>query len=427
MASAASLVSMLETTNGEQPSSTELLEKPAPKSSSMSVSPSAKKLPYQVLGQWLGFSNHDQELWWLNTAPFLGNLLAQSNYDVDEQYQYLSFYHTHIVPVLGPYFHPGVEPHWMSYFTSEGHPLEVSLNLQGSKAIIRLGLEPLSPFAGSERDPLNQFMGREFLGQMARIQPCIDLQWFNHFDSELGLSLEDARAIAGTVPKQGKTQHLVGFDFKNGGIVPKAYFYPEHKARVTGVNTAKLLFNAVRKLEESKSFSGALDTLEEFLAPCFKDKTENQTENTTEVFILAIDCLVPSLSRIKLYVADTQVTFAKARELWTLGGVLNDATTLTGLRILEDIWNMLGIGDSCSSLMDVNRLPLLSNYEFKPGAPYPKPQLYIPLHGKNDDVVADQMTKVFEYLQWNGLAARYKEELASNLYDSPSPISSILS
>lgn len=401
--------------NSENHSNTAVQTQTVEKDSNILAASPEPKLPYQILGHWLGFANRDEELWWLNTAPFLGNLLVQCNYDIHEQYQYLAFYHKHILPVIGPYVHPGIEPEWMGYFTSEGHPFEISLNLQESKAIVRLGFEPLSAVAGTDRDPLNQFMGREFLGQMARYQPCIDLKWFNHFDSELGLSLEEARTIAAKVPKQGRTQRVVGFDLKNGGVVPKAYFYPEHKARATGIPMARLVFDAIRKLEDSKTFSGSLEKLEKFLAPCFKNNTEDQSGNTTEVFIVAIDCLVPCKSRIKLYVGETQVTFARVTELWTLGGLLQDSTTLTGLRILEGIWNVLEMGDSQSPLKDFECLPLGFNYEFKPGAEYPKPQLYIPLHGKNDDVVAGKLTKVFDYLKWNGLAAKYKEELTSNL------------
>jgi DMATS type aromatic prenyltransferase len=253
------------------------------------------------------------------------------------------------------------------------------------------------------------------MGQMSRIHSNIDPRWFNHFDCELGLSLEDARTIAAKVPRQGKTQRVVGFDLKNGGIVPKAYFYPEHKTRVTGIPMARLVFDAIRKLKESESFSGALDKLEDFLAPCFKNKTEDQSVNTAEIFIVAIDYLVPSKSRIKLYVGETRVSFTRVRDLWTLGGVLDDPTTLKGLAILEGIWNVFEMSDSQSSLKDFECLPLGFNYEFSPGKSSPRPQLYIPLHGKNDDLVADRMTKVFKYLKWNRLAARYKEKLTSNL------------
>ncbi|EFQ97023.1 tryptophan dimethylallyltransferase [Nannizzia gypsea CBS 118893] len=379
------------------------------------VAPCTGNQPSQLLGLALGFANFDQELWWLNTAPLLGNLLSQANYDIHKQYQYLAFYHKHILPMLGPYTAPGLEPRWMGYFNSDGHPFETSLNFQDSKITVRLAFEPLSPLAGTDRDPLNQFMAREFLGQLARSQPCVDLQWFNHFDSELGLSLEQARLIASKVPKLGKTQRGVGIDLRDHGIVPKAYFYPEHKARMMGVPIAGLVFKAIRKLEESKSFTLALDTLEKFLAPCFKTRADGYYKNPTEVFAVSIDCLVPSKSRIKLYVGETQATLARVRELWTLGGLLADQATLTGLSLIEAIWDILDMGDSKTQQMDFNYLPLGFYYELQQGTEYPKPQLYIPLHEKNDDTIANRLTKVFEYLKWNDIAVRYKEQLMANL------------
>lgn len=375
----------------------------------ITVAPHIERKPYQVLGQVLGFANYDQELWWLNTAPLLGNLLRQADYDLHGQYQCLALYYKHILPLLGPYIHPGIEPRWMGYFNSEGHPFETSLNFRNSEITVRLAFEPLSSLAGTDHDPLNQFMAREFLGQLARTLPWVDLQWFNHFDSELGLSLEQARLIASRIPKQGKTQRGIGLDLNvESGIRPKAYFYPEHKARVMGIPISKLIFNTIRKLDESKSFAPALNKLERFLA-------QGLESNTAEVFTVSIDCLVPSKSRIKLYLGDTHATLARARELWTLGGCLADRATLTGLGLIEVIWAILDMGDFKAEQLDFNYLPLAFFYELRQGSEYPKPQLYIPLHEKNDEAIANKMTEVLEFLKWKDIALRYKPQLMANL------------
>jgi tryptophan 4-dimethylallyltransferase/cyclo-acetoacetyl-L-tryptophan dimethylallyltransferase len=64
----------------------------------------------------------------------------------------------------------------------------------------------------------------------------------------------------------------------------------------------------------------------------------------------------------------------------------------------------------------MDQLPLVVNYELSSGSATPKPQLYLPLHGRNDEAMANALTKFWEYLGWKGLAAQYKKDLYANKY-----------
>lgn len=112
-------------------------------------------MPWKVLGKLLGLPTIDQGQYWLNTAPYLDNLLIQCGYDVHKQYQYLAFLHRHVLPVLGPFIRSSVEANYISGFSAEGYPMELSLNYQPSKATVRLGCEPVGEFAGTSQDPIN--------------------------------------------------------------------------------------------------------------------------------------------------------------------------------------------------------------------------------------------------------------------------------
>ncbi|KAF4151627.1 hypothetical protein CNMCM6069_003572 [Aspergillus lentulus] len=114
-----------------------------------------QQLPWKVLGKSLGLPTIDQGQYWLNTAPYLDNLLIQCGYDVHKQYQYLAFFHRHVLPVLGPFIRSSVEANYISGFSAEGYPMELSLNYQPSKATVRLGCEPVGEFAGTSQDPMN--------------------------------------------------------------------------------------------------------------------------------------------------------------------------------------------------------------------------------------------------------------------------------
>ncbi|KAA8652095.1 uncharacterized protein ATNIH1004_000999 [Aspergillus tanneri] len=134
-----------------------------------------------------------------------------------------------------------------------------------------------------------------------------------------------------------------------------------------------------------------------------------------EVFLIRFDCVAPSKSRLKLYIIDPHVRLEDIRALWTLGGQQRDPVTLKGLGIAEKLWNIFGFHDMECPTTDVDRLPMAAYYEMKPGKSTPKPQLYLPLHGRNDEVIADALTEFFRYLEWEGYACRYKPDLISNL------------
>ncbi|EAU29303.1 predicted protein [Aspergillus terreus NIH2624] len=368
-----------------------------------------QNLPWKVLGRALGFSTIDQQEYWLNTAPFFNSLLIQNGYDVHQQYQYLSFYHRHIIPVLGPFIRPAAEARYLSGFSIEGYSMELSVNYQASKATVRLGCEPVSHFAGTSTDPLNQTITREVLGNLALSVPTVDLRLFDYFDSQLSLTISEANSAAAHLIKPRRQSKVIAFDLKNGGIVPKAYFFLKPKSLATGKSVHDIAFRTIEPIAARQQIESPLSILKTFVAELFAKSTI-----TSDVFIIAIDCILPEQSRIKLYVADVQLNLATMRHLWTLGGSVADPTTLRGLEIAEELWNILQVGGETRSHTDVDQLPLVVNYELSSSSATPTPQLYLPLHGRNDESVANALTKFWEYLGWKGVAARYKKELYAN-------------
>ncbi|KAB8233939.1 putative dimethylallyl tryptophan synthase [Aspergillus alliaceus] len=368
-------------------------------------------MAWRVLGQALKFMNRDQELWWLQTAPFFNQLLIQCGYPVESQYHYLCFYHRHILPVLGPFIRPGVSADNISLFTPEGYPLELSVNYQQSHSIVRLGCGPVSEFAGTVHDPLNQFKARELLGRLALLDSNIDLRWFDYFASQLTVTIEEANLASHHLIPPLRQTNEVAFDLKEEGIVPKGYFFLKPKSIVTGVPTGVLAFDAIERLDAH--FHASLAVLKEFLLP-WLDAQNDSDAAVSDVFLIGFDCVIPRKSRIKLYVVNTHLSFDNVRALWTLGGRFDDPVTTKGLLIAEKLWSVLHFKELSYADMDADQLPLAVYYEMKHGGTAPKPQLYLPLHGVNDDFIADALTKFFEYLEWGGFAARYKQELISN-------------
>jgi DMATS type aromatic prenyltransferase len=368
-------------------------------------------MPWRVLGQALWFPSRDQELWWLHTAPFFNSLLTQCGYQIHEQYHYLCVYYKHFLPVLGPFIRPGIEPDHLSCFTPEGYPFELSVNFQENRSLLRLGCGPVGAFAGTEHDPMNKFATRELLVKLAQLDPNINLVWFDYFDSQLSLPAEEARVASEQLIPHLRNTNEVAFDLKDRAMVPKSYFFVKPKSIVTGIPTGIQAFKAMEGL--NAGFGTSLSLLKEHLLPYLDGRDTGSP--ATEVFLIGFDCVVPEMSRLKLYVCNTHLCLANLRSFWTLGGCLSDPTTMKGLAIAERLWSLLGFSDILYDEMDVDKLPLTFNYELKLGGSAPKPQLYLPVQGKSDDSVADALTEFFKYLDWHGLACRYKRELVSNL------------
>jgi DMATS type aromatic prenyltransferase len=194
-------------------------------------------------------------------------------------------------------------------------------------------------------------------------------------------------------------------------MVPKGYFFVKPKSIVTDIPTGILAFKAMEGL--NAGFETGVSLLKEYLSP-FLDKQDSGSP-TAEVFLIGFDCVVPERSRLKIYVCNTHLCLENIRSFWTLGGRLSDPTTMKGLAIAEKLWNLLGFSDTMYNEANADQLPLAFYYELKWRGSAPKPQLYLPVHGKNDEFVADALTEFFKYLDWHGYANRYKRDLISNL------------
>ncbi|KAL4875443.1 putative dimethylallyl tryptophan synthase [Aspergillus karnatakaensis] len=374
-------------------------------------------MPWRILGKALGFPDREQELWWLHASPFINNLLAQSNYHLNDQYYYLSFIYKSILPALGPFPRPGLQPSHLSVFSPEGHTLEPSLNFKSTRSSVRLGFEAIGAFAGTEHDPLNSFRAHDLLGKIAQTHPNVNLQWFNYFHSQLGLPVEEARTTAQLLPPPMRSTNQLAVDFSgNQTVVMKVYFPVQPKAVATRTATPTVAFSAIDNLDAD--FGTSLSLVKEYLHPESDHQSDDQTKPNSvppfEALLIGIDCVSPELSRLKLYIYNTHFCLENIRAFWTLGGRLTDPATLQGLAIAEKLWEFLGFSEVELGEATTEKLPLMINYEMKQKAAAPKPQLYLPVQDKCDEAVADGLTGFFEYLEWEGLAGSYKRDLVEN-------------
>ncbi|WEW61698.1 hypothetical protein PRK78_007190 [Emydomyces testavorans] len=375
----------------------------------------SKPSPYEVISRVSDFESKDQETWWKDVAPLLNNVMASAHYDVHHQYQYLLFLRDVLIPALGPYPHSANA--WKSTTTRSGIPVEISVNYRKDhNPTVRISIEPTTYLSGTERDPFNQLPAKELFNSLSRLGlRGYDAELFGRLVSDLTVTPSEVDLIRSKGIDVGafKSQATPGFDLQNGDISVKGYVFPNVKQTVTGTSVDKLVFDSLHKLEKYLHCSQALSLLEGYL---------QESGTGGNIGFIAVDCIDPTQLRFKIYMAHPSVTLAKVEEAYTLGGRLSDSTTLKGLELLRDIWQLVGIEEGDRTLIPYFddpkskasqgiRPPLVWNYEFKPGHSQPVTKIYLPTHGENDLKVARGLSKFFDRIGSTELAESYVSNL----------------
>ncbi|EGE01734.1 dimethylallyl tryptophan synthase [Trichophyton equinum CBS 127.97] len=372
--------------------------------------------PYDVISKAVQFDNQDQAAWWHKIIPLVQRVLQDSNYSREMQYQYLILFSQTIIPSLGPYI--SANRVWRSTLTRAGVPVELSVNYKkNGKSTVRISVEPCAHLSGLPIDPYNQIPTKELMAKIAKYDFCnFDSELWDYFTSCLTVNKDDHRRIAeqNIDVSVFKTQLLPGFDFsEDGQISVKGYVFPSVKARACGIPTDTLVFNSLRFFEEKNDCSAALAMLKEYI------QKNNLGSN---IGFLAWDCVAPSKSRLKMYIGHADVTMDMIKDLYTLGGRLDDPTTLEGLELLTKLWKAVGVKEGMREIVPYfddpleipskgQRAPLLMNYEIIPGTPYPVGKFYLPTHGENSLQVAKGLCDFFAQIGWTELAETFIDRL----------------
>ena len=333
-------------------------------------------------------------------------MFTEAGYSVHETYEALIFYFHVIIPRLGPQPSPSGALKWKSLLTVDGTPIEYSWkwNTVGGAPDVRYTMEPIGVHPGTTLDPLNQDSTKELLYQLATKMPSLDLTWFYHFckvffDAEKErYVLENAGLLTSTL--------CVAFEFLKQGLSVKTYFGPKKIGQMQGPPPLNVWLDAVRGIAPNSS------TIAEVSSFC---KTDPEG-SLLQPFMLAIDCVDPAKSRIKLYVQTRHTSFDSVRTIMTMGGKITGLEK--GLEELEELVKLvLGLGPDFPSSSD---LPASNDYkpaaldnfvvdshlieghmyyfDIAPGSPLPDIKFYLPTrrYGKNDLEIARGLAKWLE-------------------------------
>ncbi|RKL25989.1 hypothetical protein BFJ72_g13880 [Fusarium proliferatum] len=252
-------------------------------------------------------------------------------------------------------------------------------------------IEAIGSYTGGPTDPYNYLETEKLLTQdLASSVSGLDLTWFHHFINAFGI---DQRQVASDNPKAPKASIFVAFEHVLKGVIVKGYFLPS-AAGSGGPPTFETFAGAARGvLTNTASLDAALDYVK-----------NNEMGIDLVPDMLAVDCVDPTKSRLKLYVSSTATSFASIVSVMALEGSISDMDP--GIKELELLLSLVlgreapnswddelevqGVFDK-GLAHDFDLYERITYYfDIAPSSKVPDVKLYIPVirFGRSDAAVA---------------------------------------
>ncbi|KAF9241491.1 hypothetical protein DTO027I6_9085 [Penicillium roqueforti] len=347
-------------------------------------------------------SADDISLWVEDVGSMLQSMLVMAGYPSDSESLHTKFFRESVARSLGS--HPkgcGPPDSWKSFMTDDHTPVELSWCWSTSLATptVRYSVEPIGPSAGQEVDPINTAASQRLLGDALCLTNDLDLYLHRHLQSLLLSRNEPARREhQKSLPPQ--SQSFMAFDLLEKSIVVKQYYLPAWKALEEEKTKISVIRDAFQKLPAPAK--GLLDSI--YIFNEFLDSFPDNLRPVAE--IVAIDCLDPSQSRLKIYVRSPFTTLKSVIEMLSLGG--RAPKTQDELDSLRELWCSVFdlnpaeyLDDQPLSEKEHRTGGILYYFELKRGAKIPKSKAYLPVrhYAKNDEQIARGLS---EYLARRG-------------------------
>ena len=360
-------------------------------------------------------ANSNFQFWWSKVASLLAVLLSQAGYPPESQSRHLLFFLTLIVPELGKPPLSSAQsvsgsPQWKSFMTDDGTPIEFSWDWgcidEGQPSTIRFSIEPIAPDAGSQIDPLNSNAGLSFMHRLQQVLPEIDLDCFDHFSNYFSTFKQaEVEPVSAANREQHQSQFFAACDLYRDSIKAKAYFLPALKSIQSGLSRLDLVSQSLVALDAEAGLDlGAFGLLRDYI--------DNSPHQKIEVEILAIDCVLPTNARIKIYVRSPHTSFRSVEDIMTLGDQNRRLQIAKGLEELHKLWDLvIGDGTVKSASEELKHVShrtagILYNFEIQHGKRELVPKVYIPVrhYGKNDLAVMQGLRSWLQMrdLDWAG-------------------------
>lgn len=255
-----------------------------------------------------------------------------------------------------------------------------------------------------------------FLERVRPLFPEADWDWSEHFRKAFCVFAESLNLLDG---KAHQSSFFAAFDLDEGNATMKAYFFPAYLARQLNLPKIDVLASAITRLPNYSSSDFAAF---EMLRDCIVT-SQSELGIPLEVEMVAVDCVCPQQSHLKIYIRSRQTSLESIRKVATLGGQLASLEMDQSLTEFEALWRSLFSGQEhpCSSLITESHRTagILYNFEIRPGCPIPVPKVYIPVrHYAHSDRAILKALREFTQRSQHGddtKFARYREAMMTLL------------
>jgi DMATS type aromatic prenyltransferase len=339
-------------------------------------------------------TRRDVEFWCHHLDPLLHQMLLFAGYDSSSIDKQRGLFSSAMAPCLGK--RPSRSgPQWNSFMTDDGTPMETSWSWTETESLptVRYSIEPIGRGARTQGGAANLRSGDELIRLAQASCRTVNIEWFNVLRQAL-------IARRPTRPNSNSQEFVlfVGFDLIGPDTVLKAYFFPEAAARELSCSKIDLVSNAIASLSSDPAMSSAYERFCEYM------QKSPLAEPDPEVEMLAIDCVHPATSRIKVYTRSQRTSLSGVLDALTLGGALRTREFESAVPSFEKLWQAVLSLDA--SIPPSQSLPvkkhrtagMLYYYEFKPGSSAIKVKIYIPVrhYGVNDREIAMGLSRFLE-------------------------------
>ncbi|KAJ5488073.1 Aromatic prenyltransferase DMATS type [Penicillium expansum] len=330
----------------------------------------------------------DAELWNNEVGKMLNMMLELAGYPENSRTIHSEFFRGSVAPSLG--HHPrgtGDPLHWKSFMTDDHTPVELSWcwSTALDTPTVRYSVEPIGKWAGQPVDPINTLASLRLLGDALQLSPEMDLYLHRHFQKSL---MSPKSSNEDPITQNPQSQSFMAFDLLEKTIVVKQYYLPTWRALAEKKTNFAVVEEAILNVPALgnsllSSFSIFTNYLESF-----------PQETRPAVEIMAIDCLDPLNSRIKVYVRSRSTNLKSVFDTLTIGGKAPKSSDEE--QSLRELWHsVFGLNQDQSdetplSQNDHRTGGILYYFEFKSGTPVPKTKVYLPVrhYAQNDDQIA---------------------------------------
>ncbi|CAH0046829.1 unnamed protein product [Clonostachys solani] len=355
------------------------------------------------LAKWFHPRSADGDWWWEIMGGHLETMLSAAGYSITDQSIALLFFYHWVSPRLGP--RPtSSKADWKSFMTDDHSPVEYSWKwgFGDDAPAVRYSIEPIGCHAGT-RDILNQKATCELLTQLHRSRlQGLDLDWFNHFKH--ALLGPGTPAFKSKAANLSQSTLFMSFEIADAArpVGVKAYFLP---VDAPGNSSSEQIFRAIASTCPNLV---AVNQLQGFLC-------DDVHGRTIRPFMLGIDCVSSTKSRLKIYSRSRATSFDMVRRVMSVGGQRRGLEEAE--KELHQLWKLtLGLPDD----FPVNKeLPFNSHetagvlfyFDVAPDKrALPDVKVYIPVrhYAPSDEVSANGLV---QYLNSQGRGAYTQQYL----------------